>query len=287
MLTLLYAAYRQIPFGDDAYVPEAERVARLADLAADEFRQARGAVPAVVEAESYLCSTVLNISSMDALYSNPVLTREIGRRTGLKPPSGVLAYECASWAYILRRLQSSMKATRILIFVADMDAKGFSFWGTNRIWGHSGFGLSTLVFDYVPDEQPCVWTSSSEARSPVLDFARGVKVLASNFPGDRISLPYFPPAQFQSIDRICTGLALAPNLHAGFGHCFGSDPWIGLLSACRGDAAQRDAHWICASFALSGYYGLARVRLHPDAQLHLSHASAAPPQAVLPEPSIA
>lgn len=274
MLTLLHASYREIAFGDDRYVPEADRVAWLAELAAGELREARRHVPDVADAESYLCSTVLNATSMDAWYSRPVLTQEIGRLVDCPPPSGVLAYECASWAFILRRLQASKRPGRILVQIADMDSKGFSFWGTNRIWGASGFGLSTLVFDYVPQDEPCVWTNAAETRNPVMDFARSVKFLAAGFPRDRVSLPYFPAVQFQSIERICSGMDLAPNRHADYGHCFGSDPWIGLIEGCRADPARRNRTWICASYALNGYFGMARVRVHPQAELRLTHHAA-------------
>ena len=99
------------------------------------------------------------------------------------------------------------------------------------------------------------------------EFAMAVR--ASVDENHLVALPFFPKHVSDMFDRTLPKISRLPDRHAELGHCFGSDPWVLLLTHSGTLTPNQSATVRLCSVALNGYWALADVEVSPASQLRL------------------
>jgi hypothetical protein len=80
----------------------------------------------------------------------------------------------------------------------------------------------------------------------------------------KLAQPFFPSHVTELFYRLLPGTDHLPDLHPRFGHCFGADPWLSILTDAPNSAPGQG--YLAASVALNGYWALAEVGVDPVGQ---------------------
>jgi len=209
------------------------------------------------------CSTGLSPNYSEFNEYNRLFRRRIYEKSGIEPTMYITSYECANWGYLLRYLQRQPDTQNILMLILDVNLPYFEASIYNAAWERSGFGLTILNLTLNPGPEDHLLLGHTKTENGYFEFLRGIKSFADKFPDLRLSMPFFPAAQRRLLAQSFGARAL-PDRHDEYGHCFGSDPWIGLIRHLKADPSARRSDLITASFALGGYYCAARVSLWED-----------------------
>jgi hypothetical protein len=252
---------------------ELDRAAqRLGDAVGQRLRAAvahldGGALPHCV-----LSTTGLSPACSESTTLNRLLRQGIFAAAGIAPSLFLNGYQCANWGYLLRYFQDLADVRELLVLILDVNLPPLADAWHHPVWENSGFGLTILNFELKPGPSDDVLASHTAMGKPFFEFLSGVRAFADRHPDVPISMPFLPPIQHRIMAQSLGRRAL-PNRHGEYGHCFGSDPWIGLARQIETTGAVPD-QIIAASFALSGYYCAARVglaaniRVSSDIPLH-------------------
>lgn len=174
----------------------------------------------------------------------------------------IAGYECASWGYCLRyALKELEPGDMIAISILDINVMNISYWHSNPNWGNSGFGLATFVLTAAQDNHvECHIAKSINAFG---EFCLDLRRLSKERPQMRIVPPYFPSDIAAMYTKIVPQEHRTENLVQDWGHCFGSDPWVGLIEEVARGNAWQDTPYVATSVALNGYWTFADVKLNP------------------------
>lgn len=210
-----------------------------------------------------LTSTIVNMCFTVGDFSWSRFRSMIAARTSAPPTSLLSAYECAGWGYSLRYLFKHCSGARyFLVTILDVNLYDFEFWLYNSNWGKSGFGCTTLLFEKngpIGDE---LIVGAVRGNNALMEFAFSVNRVARGAERAIVALPCFPERVFDTLAHALASLKVLPNGHNEWGHCFGSDPWLGILkSQMSGGGGSR---FIACSLALNGYFCIVKVDIHPD-----------------------
>lgn len=176
------------------------------------------------------------------------------------------AYECASWGYILRLLSNQYPVgSSVMVSILDVNLRSFSFWENSDQWGKSGWGLCSFRIK-LGDTGLRVCERVKE--NALADFCMNIKRISKGDPSRVVSLPFFPEQTRKLNDRILKDCLRLPDLHEDFGHCFGSDPWIGLIK----NSQALNGHVLLSSFALSGYWSLLEVSISSECEFYFNES---------------
>ncbi|NVZ18760.1 hypothetical protein HX794_03810 [Pseudomonas costantinii] len=213
-------------------------------------------------AHHYLCSTMMDsIFSAAAVEASSLLGPE-----HQVPTSFTHAYECACWGYCLRHhLKNKGGPNSFAISILDVNSMEMTMWKSNPAWGKSGFGITTLFFSLMEDEQSAspVMTGAAAGGNNIIAFASVAKQAARQFQSELLSLPFFPDNMSVPLRRALKEFSLLGDCHATYGHAFGSDPWIAVLHEhARQTLAGRRV--VLGSLALRGYYCFANIHIAPS-----------------------
>jgi len=248
-------------------------------LAGRVVEDARAVLDHVDGEEPYfmLSSTVLWCNLLQSCEVGDMFRRRLRAVTSTEPPL-VNAYECAGWGYIFRHLQRLSPARRrpLLLTIADVDVLNLRSWEYGAKWGRSGFGLTTLFVDWYESDEDTVLAGSARSDNAWLEFGRRLAAFAARHKDARLLPPFFPEPLRAQLEQILPKDRLSPNLHATYGHSFGSDPWIGVVASARAERPASDEPIVLASLALNGYFCAARVSTTPQTRLSASRWEARP-----------
>ncbi|KVQ96066.1 hypothetical protein WK09_00160 [Burkholderia ubonensis] len=270
-LTVQALAYRRVaPSRDGALVPLDDAAHAIGALACAERERLCGAIGA----DDYvISSTILSMLLMNDSAQHRAFAQALAGGNDYAPDWMTCSYECAGWGYVLRRTLETTTATgprTLLLQLVDIDVHGYTYWHGNAAWGHSGFGVCTLLIDVGRETAaaaPSVLVDAALPANAVVKLGRDVRAFCTARPGVRAALPFFPAASRRALLASVGKTPLLPDGHAQFGHAFGSDPWLSVLLAHRaGDTPRRAA--VC-SLALNGYYAIADVAFATDATFSL------------------
>ena len=263
-----YWRYEAPCFGKGARLDAA--ILALADGIAVQSADALAHVPGWQPDAFVVCSTIVSSMITEAAIASALVFRSRLRPVapGLTPYV-VSAYECASWGYVLRHCASLPKPGRVLLAIADLDVHQFDHWTEAEIWrnlwGHTGFGVTLLCIDLAAGANDALLLSPGSGANSMMDFAKAIKAAIAEHPASLLCQPFFPEKTQEMFAKLVGAAApvqAAPleGLHAAWGHCFGSDPWIALISRCRaGAVADAGTSMIVASLAFNGYSAVADV----------------------------
>jgi hypothetical protein len=216
-------------------------------------------------------STILSMLLMNDSACGRRFTDAVSRAAPRPLDWMTCSYECAGWGYVFRRALAKAAidgARTLLLQIVDVDVHGFSYWHANPLWGGSGFGISTLLVDVRHRDDAPLVNEAAHPGSAVVQLGRRLRGFCAEQPDTRLAIPFFPAPSRRALLAGVGQVPLLPDGHARFGHSFGSDPWISLLTGMveeRGDDTQA----VVSSLALNGYFSIARIALAPDARLSL------------------
>jgi hypothetical protein len=213
------------------------------------------------------CTTGLSPIYADVDEYNRHFRRHVFEAAGIEPEMIVNAYECAGWGYTLRHLEKYAQGREVLILIMDLNLPFYRSSVRNSIWENSGFGLTILNISIQADETDDLLTGHTRTANGYFEYVRATKAFADRYADAKVSMPFFPATQRRVISQYF-GARRLPDLHDEYGHCFGSDPWIGLVRHFQATPETADrAEILVSSFALAGYYCAARISTSPQLRL--------------------
>ncbi|KQP41148.1 hypothetical protein [Pseudorhodoferax sp. Leaf274] len=260
-------------FPDDALEYRIEALASLLGRQAHLCRENTG-----FEAEALVvCSTVLSGAVNVEPANVSLFCSTIERIAGLRPAGIANVYMCTGWGFALRHFTAHTRVRRLAIAIADVDVHNLQWHLAHPVIGRSGFGVTCLFLE-LPEERSLRPTCSGpHPNSAFNDFALALKAHQALHGARMTFLPFINDALFQPLKRVVAPGYLGPNKMATYGHCFGADPWIGLIEHLDGQAASELRSAVLGAIAFNGYYTLAEIALAPSAWLRMEHI---PPEAL-------
>jgi hypothetical protein len=267
-LTLLAARYRKMPnpgFSDGVNVSDASSfLGAQIGMNTKELLEQQSCFEVD---QCYFCSTILDLPLAGEAFDYECFYNELRKYSAIVPDTLVNAYECVCWGYILRHVANNIcRSTRLLMHIADVDVLNLVHWRANDAWGYSGFGIMSLLFELSPETIGDVVVGSARTEQHVTEFVLELRKFAEAYAGLPIALPYLPQAISGIFTRPMAKHHCLPDLHPQLGHCFGSDPWIGIVRHAQ--ASQRPHNsFIASSIALNGYWAMAHVHVPAEASL--------------------
>jgi hypothetical protein len=263
-LRVLRLAYRTLP-------TPFRRLDDGLDAAAGEFATqiGRDAQPllAAHACDDYAIAATLNSAAMsDPDHGREAFVARVAAAAGREPDYLVNVYECVSWALALRyaacKARATGRARTLLLQVVDADLHGLQAAWRTRTYGFARFGITSLLLRVEPDGVQ-VTTGIAPVDRSMMKFGTALRATLRDEPARVLAVPFFPEPTRSAFRKTIPGLRATEDLHDRYGHCFGSDPWIALgRHLDRGEASRS---FLLGSLALSGYIGLARVGVDPDA----------------------
>ncbi|WP_199179996.1 hypothetical protein [Chromobacterium sinusclupearum] len=246
--------------------------ASLAEAAAELGRRA-GAEAARHAADGgvddyVLTSTVLSPFLTDDTVEAEAFRHGMRKGFGREPDWITNAYECTGWGYILRHALRKARLSgprRLLLQIVDVDIHNFAFWRLTSRWGHSGFGIATLLLDIFPDgDDEALLLGTAPQTHALTMMGRALRQFTEPRPGMAVALPFFPEATRRALFKSFDAAAAHPDRYSRFGHAFGSDPWLSMLAEIEAGADYAGGRCVLASLALNGYFAIAELAFAPD-----------------------
>jgi hypothetical protein len=219
-----------------------------------------------------ISSTILSALLMDGSATSRAFTGAIAAQLHREVDWMTHGYECAGWGYVLRYLLGKAAVSgrrRLLLQLVDVDIHQFTYWLANAQWGHSGFGICTLVVEVEPgDAWPLRVGAATQAKAMV-QMGLALRAFSSERPGVPVAVPFFREASRRVLVKTLGGATIHPDGYPEFGHSFGSDPWISLLLDRLDSREPGCSRTIVNSLALNGYFAMADIAFSPDATFRI------------------
>ncbi|MBV8753544.1 MAG: hypothetical protein JO309_01550 [Pseudonocardiales bacterium] len=253
-----------------------DAVAReLGELLGRQIEKAVGNIPADQVGLNMVVSTMLDMPFTSGWITWPEIADNARQHTRCPPENFVTAYECASWGYVLRYAKScKLAAPYVVVTILDLNVFDLSYWRASPMWGHSGFGVATVVLRCSTDD--FIYCQTSKSSNAFGEFCFDLRNVMAKDATLLACPPFFPPNIAVLYDRLLPTERLLPNRNADYGHSFGADPWIALIEQRRAGLDRPGDVFLATSIALSGYWCFAEVRLHPAGQFILEDTLPAP-----------
>ncbi|KQP41147.1 hypothetical protein [Pseudorhodoferax sp. Leaf274] len=215
---------------------------------------------------SYLSMYLTGDARLCSRLFDRIETRGLPRPLGLIQP-----YQCTGWGYALRFIGRG-GARRLAITIADVDLHDLQGCRSHPLIGISGFGVSCILVE-LEEGAELPSCDGPYANSGFSEFLHAIRSQRRTYGCAPTFLPFLTPELRIVAERLLGKEDLGPDRHAVYGHCFGSDPWIGLLEWLQcGNKGK--AHVVSlGAVAYDGYFTLGRMRVAPDVRLWLDIAA--------------
>lgn len=225
----------------------------------------------------FLCSTMVELPMTMGQISWEEISKNMRDSGAHYPDTFVNAYECSSWGYSLRHyLKHQARTGRgdtssrfLMVSIIDANVYNLEFWRYNEYWEHSGFGITTFLLEVTGELTDELVIQSAATHNPMAEFATVVRRIAAKKEQTALALPFFPENIQNMFEKLLGGKPRLPDLHAQWGHCFGSDPWLSLLLNGLENPITEPTPFLACSQALNGYFAIAEVIMTPETQLLL------------------
>lgn len=220
----------------------------------------------------FLCSTMIELPFTTREVKWQQLAAQFAEYGSHQPSTFINAYECTSWGFSLRHyLQqdklNGIESRYLMVSIIDANVYNFEFWRYNENWEESGFGITTFILEVTKPVTDELSTGAAKTHNGVAEFATTVRRTVAKKPGATVALPFFPTNVQKMFEKLLRGQPSLPDLHADFGHCFGSDPWVSLLTHGLNNPIVKPERFMACSVALNGYYCIAELMLTPQSVL--------------------
>lgn len=214
-----------------------------------------------------VCSTVMSAAISMEAEGQARFHDAIERACGLRPQGLVNAYMCTGWAFALRHFMRHTSVERLAIAIVDLDLHNMAWQRCHPVIGPSGFGVTTLLLDLPADRSQLPRCSGPHANSAFNDFVMGLKAHLGRHGPQPTFIPFTQGALATTAQRVLGSEWLGPNRNAEYGHCFGADPWIGLIEWFSERGVPAPTRSIAGAIAFNGYYAFAPLQVDPRTQL--------------------
>ncbi|MGJ7510352.1 hypothetical protein [Variovorax sp. GT1P44] len=186
---------------------------------------------------------------------------------GDRPAGLVQAYQCAGWGYAIRFAAQHTDCRWLTLTILDVDLHELFSREYEVNLGTIGCGVTTVGLELPSGLVPpdCDGPLPNHGFTDMLHALRARRRAT----GPVATFLPFMPEGLDGIARRSVGDCLAPNRHADYGHCFGADPWIGVLERLRAQPQAVPERVTLGSFAFSGYYAICDVQVGPWTSVEL------------------
>ena len=245
---------------------------RCAGVQAQQVVAAAGVQPQ----SHVVCSTVLSGLCPQSVCSDTLLDGM--QAAGIERPAALLrAYECSGWGYALRFHALHTATRRLLVSIVDADLHRSSMFDPAGPWGRSGFGVTALLFELPgqplrnlaigrSDRRPGTWGSDTRSFANLVHAVRQRRARADL---SMIFVHFMVRHIRGALEHVVGTERISPNRFDSYGHCFGADPWIGIIEWQRTRCLPGPAVVTAASLSNNGYYTLCDVALTSRTQTEL------------------
>lgn len=207
-------------------------------------------------------STIMDMPFVSGYLRWESIAERIATHTSVVPQNFTASYECAGWGFALdyarRRLP---KGGRVLIVVADLNVLDISFWRENENWGQSGFGISTVLVTLPPSDALALTVGVAKSDQGMGEFCANLRKWLRSSEGAVTNVPFLPEDMAGLYSHFLPADRVMRNLHADWGHCFGSDTWISFIDAYQRKEIVPGCTYCATSASLRGYWTLSDVVL--------------------------
>ena len=214
-----------------------------------------------------LCSTVITgaITGMSS-FSNQlfnVIESECRRR----PLAHLHTYMCAGWGYALSYFLRHTDSRLVMVSIVDVDVHDLVYHRNHTQIGKLGFAITTLLFELPADRINKVRTAGPFGGSAFKEFVLALRQHNHKHKPALSFIPFFATGLSSIAERVIGAANLGPNRHADYGHCFGSDSWIGIIEWLQSNPLRERINVSAGMVALSGYFALCDVGLSPQTRI--------------------
>lgn len=215
-------------------------------------------------ADLILTSTVISgaFSGSQAVGRRLFDTIESG--CGVRPIGHLHTYMCTGWGYALRWFSRHTDARLVMISIVDVDVHDMSYHRQHQHIGKLGFAITTLLVRLADDRRVTAETGGPYEESAFKEFIRAVRIHNARHTPSVTFIPFFGPGLSGIAAKVLGGEALGQNRHELYGHCFGSDPWIGLIEWVEANPLRDPVNVTAGAVALSGYYTVCDLGVSPQ-----------------------
>lgn len=272
MLELTSALYRRAGHWAGLSAEGAGPVSqKLGALLADQLAQASEGIDRSKIRRNFVVSTMLDLPFTSGWLKWPEIAQAARAASPEDLPdfdNFVSSYECASWGYCLRYAAQELEpGEMVAISVLDINILNLSYWEGNSNWGKSGFGLATIVLTL--DEETGITCNIAKSINAFGEFCLDMRSRAQTETDSLLVPPFFPHDIASMYTKLVPEERRTQNLTDTWGHCFGSDPWVGLIEEVRAGGDWAGQTYTATSVALNGYWVLARLRLNPAGRFEI------------------
>jgi len=273
-LLLTAASHWRIGFPFAPEVSATDRATHLLGLCVGAQARHVARISGDDDVEQVVCSTVLSGLCPQSV-PGELLLAGVHAGRGRRSLALLQAYECSGWGFALRFFAKNLPMRRLLVSIVDADLHRSSIFATDEHWGRSGFGVTALMFSLPNDadlnltigrveRRPGTWGSDTRAFASLVHAIRRHHADANQ----AMIFVHFMAAHIrQALERAVGTDRISPNRFAEYGHCFGADPWIGMIEWHRSRVLAATTSVTAASLSNNGYYTLCDLALTPTAKM--------------------
>lgn len=276
MYELQSAVYRRTePWGEFAEQGGSAVARELGRALGEQINTAICGLDASQIGVNMVVSTMLDLPFTSGWITWPEIAQSIALHTPACPQNFVSAYECSSWGFVLRYAKSlRLPQPLVVINIIDLNIFDFSYWRENPNWGHSGFGIATLVLRSSDDDM--IHCQVAKSANGFGEFCLDLRNYMAKDQEILVTPPFFPSNISALYDRLLPPERLLPNRVAEYGHSFGCDPWIALIEQRLAKLDKPGERYLATSVSLNGYWALAELQLAPNGTFLLQDTLPAP-----------
>ncbi|MGL6211538.1 MAG: hypothetical protein ACRC14_17085 [Paracoccaceae bacterium] len=215
-------------------------------------------------------STVMDMPFVAGYLDWSAIAARISRHTDVVPRNFTASYECAGWGFALdyarRRLP---QGGRVLLVIVDLNVLDISFWRGNDAWGQSGFGVATVLLDLPATAEVRLSVKVAKSSLGMGEFCADLREWLKTSTAAKANAPFLPEGMAGIYGHFLPPDRLLPNLHARWGHAFGSDTWLSFIDGWEQGLLQPGAVHCATSASLRGYWAICDLTLAGDVRMSL------------------
>ena len=210
-----------------------------------------------------LSSTVLSGAiSGDTAVANSLLDG-IEAIVGCRPVGILHSYMCTGWGYAIRFFGQHVRVSHLTVVVVDVDVHDFNFRRAHAPIGWFGFGVTTAVLRLPGEGDAALMCGGPYQGSAFNELIRAMKMLYAQGRPPLSFVPYLRDDMIRIVRRVLGEDGLAPNRYEDFGHCFGSDTWIGVIDELLQRPPAQAYEVAMGAIAFNGYFCVCRLQVGP------------------------
>lgn len=211
-----------------------------------------------------LATTVLPADAGDPPEHLELLFGAIERRCGHRPEAMIHPYMCAGWGYAVEFYSRNTALRRLMLSIVDVDPLGFRAHTYHPAIGNQGFGITTVLLT-LPEQRSGIVTTGAPPPARVFpEFVRNLRMYKSETKPTRVFLPYLRADLIRVAESALGSGDLAPNRALKYSHCFGSDPFIGIIEWLQQEPLGEPVPVLVGGLAFNGYFAFSTLMVSPD-----------------------